>query len=171
MASGERLAETPAPETTAAAAPIGTTELAAPILETPTPVVAARAFGATPQETPAPEIMADAAPVAADDSSALTSTAAAPEAAEIPQPLEAKVAEETVLVTPEAAIVVAVTPEAEIQEQKALVQSTPLDLAEEQESGGVVLPLRQLEIAMGALLAVLILATLWVARPRSGQPR
>lgn len=155
---------TPQPPVQAAAAPVAPQAASAP-------AVAAMASGERLAETPAPEIMADAAPVAADDSSALTSTAAAPEAAVTPQPLEAKVAEETVLVTPEAAIVVAVTPEAEIQEQKALVQATSFDLAEEQESGGVVLPLRQLEIAMGALLAVLILATLWVARPRSGQPR
>ena len=155
---------TPQPPVQAAAAPVAPQAASAP-------AVAAMAPSERIAETPAPEIMADAAPAAADDSSAVMTTAAAPEAAEIPQPLEAKVDEETVVVTPEAAIVVAVTPEAEIQEQKALVQATSLDQADEQESGGVVLPLRQLEIAMGALLAVLILATLWVARPRSGQPR
>lgn len=127
----------------------------------PTPAVAAMASGERLAETPAPEMMAAPAPATADDSSAIMSTAAAPEATVIPQPLEGKVANEGT----------AVAPEAEIQEQKALVQATPPDQAEEQESDGVVLPLRQLEIAMGALLAVLILATLWVARPRSGQPR
>lgn len=143
---------TPQPPVQAAAAPQAPQAASAP-------AAAMAPAGATPSETPAPEtMMAAAVPATADDSSTVMSSADAPEAAVTPQPLGEKVASEGVVVTPGP----------EIQLGGPFVQSNSPNQIEEQESDGVVLPLRQLEIAMGALLAVLILATLWIARPRSG---
>lgn len=164
---------TPQPPVQAAAAP------EAP-QAAPAPALAAMAPGATPSETPAPEMMVAAAPAAvaesdasisetpvpemmaaADDTTTVMSAAAVPEAATTPQPLEEKDADVGVVVTPQAAI----------EEPEEFILLGPVNFATEQESKGISLPLRQLEIAVGALLAVLVLATLWVARRRSTSSR
>ena len=113
-------------------------------------------------ETPALEMLttaADAAPTA-DDSRAITSDAAVPEATVVLESEGEKVAASR---TGEGSA----TPEPAIQVPEEFLVLGPVDLADEQESGGIALPLRQLEIGIGVLLAVLALATFWVARRRS----
>ena len=157
----------PAPEAAAPAAAAPAPEAAAPAAAAPAPEAAAPAATA-----PAPEAAAPAAAAAAAPAPTPPPAPVAAMAAPAP-PADAAVEERAVAVTPEQ------EPEVERQAAAEKAISAPAaqtpEISDEgapeavKEPGGLELPVWQLEIAAGALVAVLALATFLLAR-RSRRP-